>query len=102
MQLWTRLGNQSRVPRRERGGKARCLIICLMHSELQQLSEYEQNRAGGFGSAIEQLTQSEPINGIADEIVQALSEQAEACEKMAEATRKVAELNERLVRFMIR
>ena len=70
-----------------------------------QLSEYEENRAAGFGSAINQLYQngeSEPINGIADEIVQALSEQAEACEKMAEATRKVAELNERLVRFMIR
>ena len=67
-----------------------------------QLSEYEENRAAGFGSAINQLTQSEPINGIADEIVQALVEQAEACEKMAEATRKVAELNERLVRFMIR
>ena len=66
-----------------------------------QLSEYEENRAGGFGSAIEQL-QNEPVNGIADDIVKALSEQAEACEKMAEATRKVAELNERLVRFMIR
>ena len=67
-----------------------------------QLSEYEQNRAAGLGSAITQLTQNEPINGIADEIVRALVEQAEACEKMAEATRKVAELNERLVRFMIR
>ena len=68
-----------------------------------QLSEYEENRAAGFGSAINQLIeQREPINGIADDIVKALSEQAEACEKMAEATRKVAELNKQLVRFMIR
>ena len=42
------------------------------------------------------------INNIADEIVRALDEQAEASEKMAKATRRVAELNKQLVRFMIR